>query len=334
MGLLIFVSFVKYKGYIGYFFATLLLSLFSITILLIMNLRLTKKKFIFPNKLEFFQIFKNLFNIGIIVYIVKILYVAWQKVGLLIAGLYLLPKEIGYINFALFLSLKTTFIPDAISVVNLPMMSKKYNEDIISFKKELKDNFSKMFVVVLFGYLAFILYSKEIISLIVGSKYFPSFSLVPFFVLSFLLYSLINLIGASVIFPALLLKEAIYYYLILCFASFSAIWLFLSLGFRSLGVAIGIFLGVVLSFVSQNIFIYIKLRFSILDARLGLLSLSLFPLLLIYFIFPNLIIKAICFLGLSYLYFSLSKRFGILDFKNIVRVGIIYKKLRQAPKII
>ncbi|MHA1381252.1 MAG: oligosaccharide flippase family protein [Candidatus Helarchaeota archaeon] len=334
IGLLIFVILVKYKGFIGYFFAMLSLSLLSITILTIINFKVAENKFILPNRKEFLRIFKNVFSIGIAVYIIKILYIMWQKGGILIAGIYLLPKEIGYINFALFLGLKTTFFTDAISGVNLPVMSKKYNEDVEIFKKEFKENFCKMLVLVLFGCTAFIFYSKEIITLLVGTKYTPSFSLIPFFVSSSLLYSLINLIGVSVILPALLLREAIYYYLILCLASSSAIWFFLVMDFGALGVAIGILLGVLLSFLLQNIIIYKRLRFSVFDTKVVMLSISLIPLLIVYLLTTSQIIKAIFFLGVSYLYFSLSKKLGILDWKKILRLKFIITKSGIRTKII
>jgi len=326
ISLLIFVTLVKYKGFIGYFFAMLWMSLISILILTTINFKVAKNKFILPNRSEFLQIFKEIFSIGIAVYIIKILYVIWQKTGILIAGLYLLPKEIGYINFALFLGLKTTFITDAISGVNLPLMSKKYNEDVEAFKIEFMENFHKTFVLILFSCTTFIFYSKEIITLLIGTKYSLSFSLVPFFVFSFFLYSLVNLIGVSVILPALLLKEAIYYYLILCLASFLAIWFFLVMDFGPIGVAIGIFLGVILSFLLQNIIIYKKLRFSVFDTKVVMSSISLIPLLMVYLLTTNQIFKAIFFLGISYLYFSLIKKLGILDWKKIIRLKSIITK--------
>jgi len=325
INLLVFVVLVKYKGFIGYFYAMLLLALFLLLILITINFNLFNKKFILPTIREFKQIFKNIFNIGLTTWILKILYMFWQKGGILIAGLFLLPKELGYINFAIFVGLKITFIPDSISGINLSVMSKKYNEDVEIFKKEFKDNFYKVFSLLFLVSTIAIFYSKEIIILLVGQKYAPSFPLIPFYIFSCLLYSLINLIGASVIVPTLMLKEAIFYYLVLCGVSFFAIWLFLVIGFGVLGVANGTLLGVIFAIILQNLFIYKKIKLQIFDAKLGLLFLSLVPLVIVYLLSFNQIIKGIFFLCSLYLYFSLNKRLGILNWKKIFKLELVYR---------
>ncbi len=321
----IFVVLVKYKNFIGYFFAMLLVSLILSVILVIINFKIFKKEFVLPNVEEFKNIFKNIFKIGLVTYVVKILYIMWQKIGILIAGFFLLPKEIGYISFALFMGIKTTFFMEAVSGVNLPVMSKKYNESIEIFKKEFKENFSKVFIISFFGSIAIVFYSREIITLFVGQKYSPSFQLIPFLVLGCFLYSLINFNGASVILPALMLKEAIYYYIILCLVSCITTWFFLLADLGALAVAIGILSGAVAAFVLQNIFIYKKLKIWLFSIQLFYLVLCLVPLVIIYLLNPNQIIKGAFFITSLIVFFSLSKNLAIFNWKKMIRLEFLYK---------
>jgi len=198
------------------------------------------------------------------------------------------------------------------------MMSRKYNEDIEIYKKQFKENFSKIFAIAFLGSVIVVFYFKEIITLLIGTKYTPSFPLIPFYVFSFLLYSLINLIGASVNLPALMLKEAIYCQLILCVSSILVILLFSIFGFGTMGVGIGMLLGVSLALSYQLCAIYRTLKFNIFDTKFLILILSLIPMFSIYMFVSNWIEKTITFLISLILYLLLLRKLKILNLQDFV----------------
>ena len=122
-------------------------------------------------------------------------------------------------GFAVLYSKKLLQISDAVTDVNLPVLSEKYVNDIEDFKKVFIHNFNKVYSVIcltaaLAGY-----WAPEIIKLLAGIKkyeeYYSSLELIPPLLLAFVLYAALDILKSSVLIPAKLSKDMILGFLLL-----------------------------------------------------------------------------------------------------------------------
>ena len=77
-------------------------------------------------------LFKEIFSISMVIYVVKIIYTNWEKLGPNILGLSLSPEKIAIYSFALMFAKKIMSISDAVTDVNLPILSEKFIDNMIS----------------------------------------------------------------------------------------------------------------------------------------------------------------------------------------------------------
>jgi len=139
----------------------------------------------------------------------KIIYTNWEKLGTNALGLFESPEVIATYAFALLYAKKLTSISDSVTDVNLPVLSEKYRKNLSEFKELFERNFNKLFsIIVLVGTFA-AYWAPLIIRIPVGHKYDDSFVLIPPMILSFMLYSLLNIINSSVLIPAKMTKSMI-----------------------------------------------------------------------------------------------------------------------------
>jgi O-antigen/teichoic acid export membrane protein len=213
--LLLYLPFVFYYRILGYFYAFLIFNLISSLSLTCLAFKPLKGKISLPGKKEFLVLLKEIFSISIAIYLMKIIYTNWEKLGSNALGLFESPEVIATYAFALLYAKKLTGISDSVTDVNLPVLSEKYSKDISGFKELFERNFNKLFsFIVLTG--AFASYwAPLIIRVAVGHKYDDSFILIPPLMLSFVLYSLMNIINSSVLIPAKMTKSMIVSYLAL-----------------------------------------------------------------------------------------------------------------------
>jgi O-antigen/teichoic acid export membrane protein len=193
----------------GYFYAFLVFNIVSSLTLSVVAFRPLKGKIAFPGRKEFTLFLKEIFSISIAIYLMKIIYTNWEKLGTNALGLFESPETIATYAFALLYAKKLTGISDSVTDVNLPVLSEKYKNDLAGFKDLFEKNFNKLFsFIVLTG--AFASYwAPLIIRIPVGNKYDDSFILIPPMILSFMLYSLLNIINSSVLIPAKMTKSMI-----------------------------------------------------------------------------------------------------------------------------
>jgi len=205
LSILIYVTLVKFVGFKGYFYAFVLFNLLDAIFLFILAFRNFDNPKIIISLIDFKKVAKDVFGISMVVYLVKTIYSFWESSpNILLKNFLGVPIEyVAIFSLALIYAKKLMVFSDSITDVTLPIMSKRYFEDVEGFKKSYKLNFSVSSVAIsLFAGLA-IFWSREIVLLYSGNDDFIQSSyLIPFTMLGIWSYSKINLLKSSIFVPA------------------------------------------------------------------------------------------------------------------------------------
>lgn len=199
----------KYK-IMGFFYANFIHELLKSITLLIIAFKPYLGKMTLPTKQEFISIFKDLFSLGMSIYIVKILVINWEKAGTNLLGFIKDAELLGIYSFALLYAKKLMHVSDSITDVNLPVFSEKYVSDIKGFRDLFAQNFNRVYAMIIFFAMSAIYWAYEIITVLIGSdKYNDSLPLLIPMVFAFIFFSMINILKSSLAIPAKLVKEMI-----------------------------------------------------------------------------------------------------------------------------
>lgn len=203
-----------YKDF-GYFYALVLFNAFSTLSLALIALRPIVSDFALPSVSDFKRLFKDILSVSLGIYIVKIIYTNWEKLGPNLLGLAVDGTVVGIFGFGLLYGKKLMAISDAATDVNLPVLSDKYERNLQEFKGLFSENFNKIFSLTIFVVLISVYWAKEITTLVVGDKYNESLPLILPMVFSFAFYSFMNIIKSSVLIPARMVREMVVSYTIM-----------------------------------------------------------------------------------------------------------------------
>jgi O-antigen/teichoic acid export membrane protein len=213
---MIFIPFVYFFNVNGYFYAFLLFNVIASVVMTILAFKPLKGKISLPDKKDFVRLFKEIFSISIAIYIVKILYTNWEKLGSNVLGLFNSAEVVAIYAFAMLYAKKLMSISDSVTTVNIPVFSEKYVNDENEFKKAFTGNFNKIFSFIVFVGSFAAYFAPLAIRILVGSdKYDESIPLIAPMVFAFIIYSFINIISSSVMIPAKLAKSMIASYVFL-----------------------------------------------------------------------------------------------------------------------
>jgi len=208
--LIIYVPLVYKFKIMGFFYANFIHEVIRSTSLLIIAFLPYRDKLRLPTKDEFITIFKELFSLGMSIYIVKILVINWEKAGTNLLGFLGDAELLGIFSFALLYAKKLMHVSDAVTDVNLPVFSEKFVKDISEFKHLFVQNFNRVYAMVLFFAMSAIYWAYEIITILIGSdKYNAALPLLIPMVFAFIFFSLMDILKSSLAIPAKLVKEMI-----------------------------------------------------------------------------------------------------------------------------
>ena len=220
-----------------------------------------------PTKKDFSLLFKDIFSISIAIYVVKILYTNWEKLGTNVLGLSLTPELVAIYGFALVFAKKIMNISDAVTDVNLPILSEKFVNDFDDFKKTFTQNFDKIFSFVILSSSVAAFWAPQIVYFAAGKeKYFEYFDSLPLILpllTAFILYSFINIVKSSILIPAKMVKTMLLSFLYLLVFTVLPFGIFRYTHFPNLlmGMAISMMLGAVVSYYYICISVNKKLNF-------------------------------------------------------------------------
>ncbi len=216
VSLLLYVPLVYQYKILGFFYAGLIHETLKTVSYGIIALKPYYKKLRFPTKNEFTQIFKELFSLGMSIYIVKILVINWERSGTNLLGFIGNIEWLGIYSFALLYAKKLMHVSDAITDVSLPVFSEKFVHNIKEFRDIFAENFNRVFVTIVFFAMSAIYWAKELIQVLIGSsKYNEAIPLLLPMVFSFIFVSLINILKSSLAIPAKKVKDMILGFLLM-----------------------------------------------------------------------------------------------------------------------
>ena len=216
VNILIFIPFVYFFKVPGYFYAFLTFNIISSISLAVIAFKPLKGKIVMPTKKEFKNLFKEIFSISIAIYVVKILYTNWEKLGNNLLVLSKSPEVVAMYAFALLYAKKLMTISDSITTVNIPVFSERFVNDFKEFKDSFSKNFNKIFsAIILVGTFASYFAPTLIRILVGGDKYDQAIPLIAPMVFAIVLYSFVNIINSSVLIPAKMAKSMIGSYVFL-----------------------------------------------------------------------------------------------------------------------
>jgi len=216
VNILLFIPLVYFYKVSGYFYAFLLFNVISSISLSVIAFKPLRDKIHLPTKEEFSRIFKEIFSISIAIYIVKILYTNWEKLGANALGLFNSAEVVAIYSFALLYAKKLMTISDSVTTVNIPVFSERYVNNFEEFKESFLKNFNKLFSVIVLAGAVASCFAPEIIRVLVGSgKYDGSIPLIAPMVFAFVMYSFVNIVNSSVLIPAKMAKSMVGSYVLL-----------------------------------------------------------------------------------------------------------------------
>ena len=264
------------------------------------------------------RLLKQLMSISLAIYAVKILYTWWEKSGPLLLGRELSAEMVAFFAFALLYAKKLMLISDAVTTVNLPVLSEKFETDLEEFKSIFVANFNKIYVFILGAGFSAIFWSREIFYVLVGGdKYNPALPLVLPLMFAFIFYSFINIVESSVLIPArrIFAMVASFGSMLICavvgfFLTHRLIDPMISMAyFLALGGAVGL---AIMALTSRK-----KLQFTFLDWRHILLFVQVAAISLPYMV-ENILIKGLLFAVFGFLYWQAVRLAGFMTKEQLI----------------
>lgn len=219
VSLALFVPLVKSFGYMGYFWAFLAHNCFSLVVLGFLGLRALGWRLILPEKEEFKRLAITLLGLGLAIYVGKVIYIFWDKLGMLYLGVRVTPEEVGIFSFAILYAEKLLIVSDAVTDVNLPAMTSSWRDGLEAFRKKFLANFEKVYALMLLAGVTAIFWVQEAFHIFVGTKFDASVALIPPLMLAIFIYGLLNLLNSSVLVPVRLRRELIVYHVLMLVAT-------------------------------------------------------------------------------------------------------------------
>lgn len=216
VSLVIYLPLIYFYRVEGYFYALIAFNLIGSLTLGVIALAPLKKDLEFPNRSELVYFFKELFTISMGIYAVKLIYTFWQRLGPILLGAAVSAEQVGIFSFALLYTSKIMAVSDAVTDVNLPVLSKKFVSDFEEFKSLFKSNFDKIFVFVIISSTTAVFWGPQIFHIAIGGpKYDASLFLLPPLIIAFILYAFVNIIKSSILLPARLIKQMVIGYILM-----------------------------------------------------------------------------------------------------------------------
>jgi len=286
ISLFIFIPLVYFQGVMGYFYALLIFNIIQTLILGLISIGSLRFEFSLPSKVEYKKMFFDLLKLSLAIYLVKVIFTAWQELPVLILGQSYSLEIIGIFAFAFNFASKLMAVSDSITDVNLPIFSKKVLDGAKEFFEEFNQNFNFIYSIIFLIGTVIVYWSKEILKIsdyliyffikILGlnltkniyDKYEPSIYLFFPLILSIIFYSYLNIFKSSIYVPLARIRKMINSYLLMIFVSFGLFFLSLkvldftqdglllmswSLAIGSFSAFVYIFFDILLNFKNQVI---------------------------------------------------------------------------------
>jgi len=319
LSIVLYVPLSYFFKFNGYFLALSIVTLFSVVVTWWLVVKPLQESWQWPCRQELWPILRDVFSVGLAIYIVKIIFTNWKNLGTVFLGTQVSVYAVGLFSYALGYALKLMTVSDALTDVNLSVMTKLFTSERHRFQEVFLSNFNKVYAFVWLAGTSAIFWAPEIFHLFVKDKYDGALPYVLPLVVAIWGYSYINYLGASVIVPAKEVVQMVIYYLIMLVGTVGFYF-----GMRNslpdvvYLMALAMAVGTLLAMFYQVLLIRFRVGFWVFDKAIGLVTLSLFPLLVQPFVkwsFLNkLELSAVCYL----LFVFISVQFKIVNKEKIL----------------
>lgn len=261
LNMVIFLPLVYFYKIDGYFWAYFIFNIINSVILGVVAFYPLKSNLTLPSKKDFFGMFREIFSISVAIYIVKILSTNWEKLGPNLLGISNSAEIIAVFAFAMLYSKKILNISDAVTDVNLPVLSEKFKEDTQSFKSIFKDNFDKIFSFIILSSVTASYWAPQIIDVLVGDKYSESYRYIPLVLLAFVVYAFLDIVKSSIFVPAKNTYSMVLTYLLLMVATLLSFKLSLFYYEPLFAMSLSMAAGTIFAYLASIIFIRMNLNY-------------------------------------------------------------------------
>ncbi len=285
LSLVIYVPLVINFKLEGYFYSIIIFNLAQTILLTYLAFRRQGIRFHLPTFKEIFQISKTLLKISLIVYLVKILFTAWQEVPIVYLSKYYSLEMIALFTFAFNLASKLMTVSDSVTDVNLPVYSKESQENYSKFLTDFKENFLVMYFIILFIGVSISYWGNEILKLVdilmygvgivsglnlskdIFLRYSPSLVFFTPLIVSIIFYSYVNILKSSIFVPLEKLKSLVVMYFSLIFVSFLTFVFLERFQSEMLNMAIALCFGAFGAFLYAVLYLKSSLGFYLLKIK-------------------------------------------------------------------
>ena len=326
--LLLVIGFIYFWNYNGYFVGNLISTIIFSIMFIIFTYLLIGKKIVFAEKGEFFGIFKAIFSIGLFIYLGKIFFGLFNQSGILIFGYFSSNDEVGYLRFAIAYGSYILAFSNAVNHINITIMTKKFVENLDSYKSDFIENFNTFFYLTFFVITAMILFSNEAIKILAGTKYLVIQPIIIVSVFAFFIHMIFEILCGSVYISSRDLRGYLISFIILAVISALFIYLFVIFGFGKTGVLFGMLAGTVATFVFSVLRIWKKLDMLIFNWYALLIVALSIPCIVMGALNVNLWYRVVIFVLYLIAFWYLTKRLKIFDLFETLKIS--FSKVRKS----
>jgi len=305
--------------YNGYFVGNLITTAIFCAIFILFTYLTLERKIIIPSKNQFGRIFRSIFSIGLFIYIAKILFGFFNQSGILFLGYFSTNTEVGYLRFAISYGSYILAFSNAVNQINLSVMSRKFKDDLESYKTDFKNNFTSLFFGTFFFIVAMTLFSNEAILVMAGRPYLVVQPIIVVSILVFFSHMIFELICASVFLSSDDRLGYLVAYILLTAVSVPAIFLLIYFGTGKIGALLGMLFGSVVTLAFSALRIKKKLNLWIFNGLIGLIVLIGAPAMVIGVLRLNIYIRVIAFAIFLIVFWLISKKYDVININEILR---------------
>lgn len=184
---------------VGFFWAVIVTTAAMVLLLGILVWRQLRGYLQLPSWFDVKHYGGDVMRIGAFMYLSRILFVAWQRLPILILGGVLRLEDLGSLNVAQAFGSKLTIVAAALSEVNLAWMSTLFATQQDEFRHVVQRNMQRVLLLMTGLTLVLVFFTPEILRYVIGTEYLPAERLILVTTVAFFLYALTD-IGTSSLF--------------------------------------------------------------------------------------------------------------------------------------
>lgn len=198
----LFALLVSWHGVRGFFEAVILAALGFSILLAVFLRRALGGPVVHPRLREVRPVLTDILHTGAWTYVARILSVAWQRLPILLLGLWVPPATVGLFTAATTFGSKLQIFASALGEVNLAFLSSAFVESREAFRRLAVRTLEDVGAVTLLGALALALFADVLVPVIAGREYLDAIPLISAVTWAFAAFAFLDIAANTVFVPA------------------------------------------------------------------------------------------------------------------------------------